>query len=492
MIRKIINRRFEIFLGITLVLAFVLRFANYFNRWGLAYDQARDVIVSSYALAHHLIPLTGPFSSAGQFVYGPQWVWIVSLFVAVFPGSVLTPWIIQTLLYVLMVLMMFLIGKEIFGRNFGLLTAFLTAISWAQIGQSTNLISPSMAGIFSILSVYFFIRYIKYSKNLDAFLLGFLVANTINIHFQAIGLIFLLPVGFLLSQRKIKSLLFLGLGTFIPFIPLIIFDLQNNFFESRNFLDYYLYGQNRLYVPNRWLTYAGVFWPKAWAGVIGGQVLLGYFFIILLSMIVVWEIIRRKINRSILGLIASFSLIFIMLRYYKGVIFDGYIVFLHSFILVFSAWVIYKIFKVNKVVAYLFLITVSILTITVDVREISTATNNTAKEVTNIRNELIKKFPNEKFSVYDYKFSQANRSYPSVLYLSRDDKINDRGRKIGLANFNSNDKMRQDLPLIIEDKAGFQVYDLSSSTSAILLRDKWIFVNPSEVYKTSEQWYKHK
>ncbi len=472
-----------------MLLAVFLRFVNYFNRWGLAYDQARDIIVSTFALTHHLLPLTGPFSSAGQFVYGPQWVWIVSLFVA-FPGGVLTPWIIQTLLYVLMVLIMFLIGKEIFGKNFGLLVAFLTTISTAQLGQSTNLVSPSMAGIFSIVAVYFFIRYIKYSKNLDAFLLGFLVANTINIHFQAIGLIFLLPIGFLFSKRKLKSLLILGVGAFIPFIPLLIFDLQNNFFESRNMLDYYLFGQNRLYVPNRWLTYAGVFWPKAWSGIIGGQALMGYFFAGTLSIIALWEIVKKKIDRNILGLLVSFSLVFVMLRYYKGVIFDGYIVFLHPFVLVFSAWVIYKLFKFNKIVACLLLIIIFGLTMFANYQEITSATNNTAKEVTILKQELLQKFPNQKFSVYDYKFSQVNRSYPFVMYMSKDNKIDDGGMKIGLANFNSNDKMRKDLPIIINDKLGFQVYDLSSSTSAILLRDKWIFVDPSEVYKTSEEWYK--
>ncbi|MGA2911260.1 MAG: glycosyltransferase family 39 protein [Candidatus Levyibacteriota bacterium] len=490
MIRKIFGKRFEISLSLVILLAVILRFVNYSNRWGLAYDQARDVIVSTYALSHHLIPLTGPFSSAGQFVYGPQWVWIVSAFVAVFPGAIMTPWIIQTLLYVLMVLVMFLIGKEIFGRNFGLLTAFFTAISTAQLGQSTNLISPSMAGIFSIIAVYFFIRYIKYSKNLDAFLLGFLVSNTINIHFQAIGLIFLLPVGFLISKRKFKSLLFLGIGAFIPFIPLVIFDLQNKFFESRNILDYYLYGQNRLYTPNRWLTYAGVFWPKAWSGIIGGQIILGYFFAIIFFVFTLWGIVKRKLDKNMLGLIAAFSLIFIMLRYYKGVIFDGYIVFLHPFVLVFSAWVAYKIFKFNKFAALLLIVIVFVLTMQANIREISVATNNTAKEATILRNQLIKKFPSEKFSVYDYKFSQVNRSYPFVMYMNKDNKIDDSGMKIGLANFNSNDKMRKDLPIIINDKLGFQIYDLSSSSSATLLKDKWIFVNPSEIYKTSEQWYK--
>jgi hypothetical protein len=78
------------------------------------------------------------------------------------------------------------------------------------------------------------------------------------------------------------------------------------------------------------------------------------------------------------------------------------------------------------------------------------------------------------------------------MYLNVANKVSDGGKKIGLENFDKGSKMRIDLPLIIEDKLGFQIYDLSSSSSATLLKDKWIFVNPSEVYRTSEQWYKNK
>ena len=43
---KIQKNWYLIALLLVIVLAFLLRFANYQNRWGLAYDQARDVIVA--------------------------------------------------------------------------------------------------------------------------------------------------------------------------------------------------------------------------------------------------------------------------------------------------------------------------------------------------------------------------------------------------------------------------------------------------------------
>lgn len=151
-------------LPLILCISFFLRFVNYGNRWGLAIDQSRDVTVSTFALTHHLIPIIGPFSSAGKFVYGPELYWLISLFVSVYPKEVLTPWIIQSLLFVFITFVMYLIGKEVFNKNFGLLLSFLTAISTSQLAQSTNLTSPSLAGIFSVFCLYFFVRFIKYSK----------------------------------------------------------------------------------------------------------------------------------------------------------------------------------------------------------------------------------------------------------------------------------------------------------------------------------------
>src|SRR3989344_7279890 len=94
------KHRYVLAIGVILAIAVVFRFYNFENRWGLAYDQARDVIVAKEALRLHQPPLIGPFTSAGAFVYGPQWFWITMIMVLVFPFSVITPWVIQILLYV--------------------------------------------------------------------------------------------------------------------------------------------------------------------------------------------------------------------------------------------------------------------------------------------------------------------------------------------------------------------------------------------------------
>lgn len=493
MIKKFLKNKFNFALIGTIILALFLRFVYYFDRWGLAYDQARDMLVASEALRLGSLPLIGPFSSAGQFVYGPQWYWIIMFMINIFPYSVMGPWVIQTLLYVFVVFVMYSIGKEISDKRLGLILAFLTAISTMQIGLSTNLISPSMAGIFSVISVYLFVRFIKYGRSLDGFLLAFFVANTINIHFQAIGLLTLIPISFALnSKRKIKQLLFLVTGFVIPFIPLIIFDIQNNSFESKNFLDYYLYGQYRIYVSNRWLTYLGIFWPKAWASIIGGYSPVGYMIVISLTLITVLQLVTRKINRVVFSLMIPFLFILVLLRYYRGEIFGGYTAFLNPFILIFTSWVVYELLKTKKILGFLLIFIIAVSTLFMDFQDIKAATNHTAPNAKYIENFLINKYPNTKFSVYDYDFKFVTNSYALVLYLNQDKIIDDEGMKIGFAVPDINSNMRKDFPRIFYQEGFPEIYNLSSSNSAELLREKWKFVNPSEIHKTTVEWYKNK
>ncbi len=479
---------FEICIAIIIFIAIVLRFYNFENRWGLAYDQTRDVLVAHEALRTHSIPLIGPFSSAEQFVYGPQWFWVLMLMIGIYPSSFITPWIIQILLYVLMVFVMIIIGKEINGKIFGLLVGLFTAISPAQIAQSTNLTSPSMVSIFSIASVYFFVKYVKERKPLYSFLLGFFIATAVNIHFQAVGLFVLIPIIIVFSKGTKQTLLSLFLGILIPFIPLIVFDLKNNFYETRGILDYYMYGQYKIYLPNRWLTYAGVFWPNSWALIIGGYRLIGYGIIAMLSATVLFTIYKREFKKPLVSLMLGFLLMFIMLRYYRGERYDGYIIFLHPFVLLFTAWLNYRLFIYRRLLGLIFCIILVGSSLHVVILEITNATNYAASRAEAWKNTLIEKFPDKKFAIYDYGYKSAGFSLPLVLFLEHENKLSDRGYLIG---FGSHPiiSMRLPHPEIKENKAGFTLRDLSSSSSAELEKAGWAFVNPSAIYHSTVEWY---
>lgn len=473
---------------VIIVLSIVLRFINFDNRWGLAYDQARDLLVANYALNTFQIPLIGPFTSAGAFVYGPQWYWILMLFSVLSFGTVVGPWVILSVLYVFAVFIVFLTGKEIAGNKLGLIAASLVAVSTLQINQSTNLTSPSMVGFLAIITCFYFIRYVKYSKSVDAFLLGFLISTTINVHFQALGLLSLALVGFLFSKKSIKKTFLLITGLLIPFIPLLIFDLKTNFYESRNILDYYLYGQYKIYVPNRWLTYAGTYWPEMWGRIIGGFSYAGYVGIVGVGVATLYLLIRHKITKVIISLLLSFSIMVLMLRYYRGERFESYLAFTHGFVILLTALFLHNVFRINKIAGLLLIGVFMAGSIWVTIPDIKNASNNTAFLVEGWKNDLYKQYPGQKFEVYDYKFRHANLSYPLSLYLLKDNRISDGGHKVGIIVADS-DIFEPHFTSIIGNKGSYRFFDLNSSSSAQLADTEWALANPKEVYRTIQLWY---
>lgn len=483
------THKFGVTVFLIIFLAFILRFYNYENRWGLAYDQARDVLVARDALRSFKLPLVGPFASAGQFVYGPWWFWILMGLVSVYPYSVITPWVIQTLLYVAVVGLMVIIGKDIYSKNFGLILGILTAISTAQLTQSTDLTSPSMVGLFSFVSLYFFVRYIKTGVIKNAFWLSFIVATSVNIHFQSIGLLILIPVSFLLDKSKsFKKIIYLLSGIFIPFVPLIFFDLTNNFFESKNWIEYIVHGQYAIYVPNRWLTYAGEYWPASWAKIIGGEMFFGYIIPVLLAIFLLLIVVRRKLSRSMFALILSFLSIFLMFRYYRGERIDSYLTFLHPFILIFTGWVIIQILKLNRFVGLSLFFIIFIFTLKADLSQIKNGENFTAIQAKEWRETLINKFPNRKFSVYDYQYRNVHKSLPLVLFLESKNKVDDKGLKVGF--YIATSKTNFEYPSILGNRGEYQILNLEATSSAHLRKEGWAFVNTSQIYKSTVEWYK--
>ena len=409
--------------------------------------------------------------------------------VGVFPYSVITPWIIQGFFFVAVVWIMIVIGKDIWNKKFGLILGLFTAISTAQINQSVNLTSPSMVGIFSFFSLYFFIRYIKTGFQKNAFWVSFMVATSINIHFQSIGLFILIPLAFILGPGKnFRKIIYFILGWLIPFIPLIFFDLTNNFFESRNWIEYLRHGQYAIYVPNRWLTYVGVYWPNSWAKIIGGVDLIGYLVLMLLPFLVLYSLVKIRLSKVMFAIIISFLLIFFMLRYYRGERIDSYLTFLHPFIITLTAWVVMRLWRVNRFLGIALFLIISIFTLNSSVSHVKGGENFTAIQAREWSEELIKSFPNKKFSIYDYQYKHVNKSLPLVLFLESKEKIDDNGLKVGL--YIATTETNFTYPDIIGSEGGYQILNLDATSSAYLSQEEWAHVNTGQIYKSTVEWYK--
>jgi hypothetical protein len=496
MIKRLINKRFEISLLLILLLAIFLRFVNYSNRWGLAYDQAHDALLARYAISGFHIPLVGPFASGAQFQTSGIWYWFLMVATQIYSPLLIMPWLVITSSYVLFVVLMILIGRELEGKYFGLLVGILTAVSTAQIAQSTNLTLTAPMCFISALAILAFLKYAKTKKKIYLFLLGLSFGLAPSTHLQGVLLIVAFPVFIIaLKLKDIKSWAILILGLVIPIVPLIIFDLRNNLVNSVGLINYLFHSQYRTSydaLGRRWLTYIAIFWPSPWALIIGGYSAVSYLIGVIFSGLIIEKIYRKGMGKTWITLIISFILMVIVMRYVRNPLFESYLVILHPFVLLFSALAIFLLSKKNLYLGLALLVLIIAGSIYKDYLNIASSTNTAAIVANDLSSSLIQKYPSGKFSVYDYNYKSSGFSFPLILYLDGYGKINDNGIKIGIVNATSGALIQfKEFP-IISNGNNYQIININSSNSSELKKQGWIPVNPSYIYNSVEDWHKNK
>lgn len=490
-------RKHWYFLLVALIifLAFILRFYDYENRWGLAYDQAHDVLIARYSIESFKLPLLGPFSSAGPFQTGGEWYWFIISANIIFFNSVMTPWIVLTLTYVLFVYLMIVLGKELVDKKFGLIVGLLSAVSTAQITQGSNLTNQSPLAIISLFCIWFSIKYIRQKKEKYLFLLAFFIGLASSIHLQGVSLLVILVFVIVFSGLpSLKGILLIILGLLIPWAPVFIVDLQHNFSNTKNMVYYYLFDQYKIpyeTLGRRWLTYLGVFLPSIWSEVIGGVKSVGYIIIVVLIWGIISSLLKKKITREWGVILLSFLGMVTVVRYLRTPLFPSYVVFLHPFILLLTGWAILIVLKRNLLIAYLFLALIIGGSLYTDVLKIIKSENFTAYVVKLWIDRISEKYPGKKFAVYDLNYERGDKSLPLVLFLDSENKLDDNGFKIGLG-MDKSGKQAEVYPVILGERGDYQFFDLNSSTGAELSKGKWYLISPELIYSSTQDWKRNK
>lgn len=413
------------------LIALILRTYNYYERIYVYADNALFVQAAYYALKNGTIPQIGPFAQA-PFFTGPWWLWILMIF-SILPFGYLTPWYVMTFFSLVFILLLYITGKELYGKWFGILVAFLGNISTAAIDNSFMTWNAAADPLLGLVAVYFFIRYIKVKKPLFLFLLTFTVSLSTTIHFETFLLSGLIIVALLVNRPKIKEYAYPFIGGLIPVIPFLYFDLRFNWFWTIRVYEYITIGQGRIYVPNRWLTYAGEYWPQTWAGIIGGHTLLGYVIGALVVVINIISLRRFKENKVYFFILASFIISVIMLRYYRGERFFYYTNYAQGFVLIITSFIIWKLYTFKKFIGLLLLGTITVFTVNESIKNFDPR-KITSRQVNNFINEIYVSYPNNTFDIYECPFSGSMISTPVSYKMYFDGKNTLDGIKIGVCN----------------------------------------------------------
>lgn len=463
------------------LLAFILRFWHYDIRYGIGSDGSRDAIVSLESARQLQLPLTGSFSSIGPITFGPWYYYYITFSNFLIP-SPWAPWMAIGLASLAMVLVMYKIGTLLLNKYFGLILSFIAAVSPAQILSSTLLQQHALIGFLSSLSIYLFLKILKANNFFRlALLWGFVLGVAVNTHFQAVGLLTLPFLLFIFSKKK-KFIFPFSLGLFFSLIPILIFELNNHWFNTRNILDYIFIGQYRVWTSNRWLTFAGKFIPEFWSYIIGTPFIIGFLLMTLSAIILPIQFMRKKLSLPLILLTISFAIQVVLLRYYRGEKFFGYLQFFHPFLFIFTGYLIFLFLKrFNSLILSIFVL----------ILYVSLVFPNTLKNLkpdefnqqTKRRlDTLINLYPSSKFSTYECKkVYDTDRIQGLLLFLYMEKLYDEKGVKIAINNPSCNFENGKILNNDLVDISSLEDKQISAQGLAQL--------TPLQIYSGTARWW---
>ncbi len=238
----------NLFLILTALLFFLLRFYNIKNRISFDWDQETLAFqLLGIIRDHDLILIGHRATDAMGFYFGPYFEY---LFVPFFVISRLHPiGFIPFLLTVNMIffILTYYVLTRVFNREISIFFLFLWAVSPVMIGYDISVWAPVILPIGFILTIYLLWRIYKKPTKRNYIALGICAGFFTQIH----SLYFLVDVYigiFLLMHAYTKKLfnkdlfikMFLMLGVFLVFvIPLILFDMRHDFLNAKLLVGYF-------------------------------------------------------------------------------------------------------------------------------------------------------------------------------------------------------------------------------------------------------------
>ncbi len=442
-------------LVLILTLATFLRFYHFSDRFVFNQDQARDATIALYALRQHKLPFVGTPSSSGPFNFGALYYWFVILISYIFP-SIKGPWFGYCLIYTSMVFVFYHIGKNIIGRKLGLLMALVTAVSPLLVSNSLDMLNTSAVFIAVSLNFLVLSKLLKKVSFKNLFWFGFTVGLANNFHFQSLGfgsiLIAYLIVFYKNSTKTLVSLLSMGLGYLVSFLPNLYFDITHSYVWLNSIYSYFFQGgTDKFYYPVRWLTDIRDFWPQLWGQIITGLPSLGYIFIFIF-LVTFKKILKTPLlHKFNLILLISLAIQVILMRYYKGVRSPEYLVTFYAYFVVFTGSCLYLIgrgvFQKTIIISLFFIICLYSCLLQLQKK-------SQAHEVFDLYSQL----GPEPYRFYTSKGpSQIN--YP-LYYLQYRNHPTSNGDFRKIATCQSSDQYQCPDNLVIASSQHYQIYDL--------------------------------
>lgn len=213
--------------------ALVVRFLFFPTNIYFGYDQARDAFVSQEILHGHL-KLVGPTTSIPGLFHGPlfYYLWAPLYFISHGDPTMLT--VFLRIYNLLGIIVIFWLGKLLFSKRVGLLSALLYAFSFEQSQYAIYMTHPALA-VPTVLLFYMGLVYLIFKKEKRGLILSAIFLG-LSIQFE-FGLIYLIGTFLLIiilffrsiPKLDLKTILFSILGFLLSISTFIISTIKFHF-----------------------------------------------------------------------------------------------------------------------------------------------------------------------------------------------------------------------------------------------------------------------
>lgn len=210
-----------------------LRFYNLDKRVGFGWDEERDAWAITSIFQGDLKFIGPRVLGPEGFFLPPYFFYILAPFYKMAGGSGFATVNFLVFYNVLFFISAFFILKKVFSDKLALLFLFFYGIMRMGVLMDTIAWNPLLIPLSFMLLLYLLVRYRDTQSSGFLFIIGILFGFGVSFHFQ---FLLLLPILIPFVGTVRKSLIVL-VGLALPFIPLLIFDLKNNFLNTKLFLN---------------------------------------------------------------------------------------------------------------------------------------------------------------------------------------------------------------------------------------------------------------
>jgi len=221
--KKILENKWNLLLMFILIIAFILRI-KYFNiNTGIWWDEA-EYLVMAKDIAFH--PSWADWNPVRPMLLSLIWAFFFKLGL----GETTIRFFTEFLPSFVLVLLIYLLGTEIYNRKVGLISSFIYSVFWLSLFLTGRLLTDQISILFGLFAIYFFWKgYIKKERNYYIYLSGILMIIAILFRFPTGVIIFPFIIFLLIKDRltflKNKQIWLTVLATIIIIIPYTIWNL---------------------------------------------------------------------------------------------------------------------------------------------------------------------------------------------------------------------------------------------------------------------------